>query len=570
MEWNLTGVPMEYSNKQKKGMVVITVFRRMCKIPVLVFQIGILQIVTICSIYFVEPQIMKVIPMYAGLVQKTRLIWKKVNTNRDLEYWSSRKSEIISGCNEGMDIADLGLDEHGLKLVEREVRTTNQVVIAELDQEGYFHSHFGTIDGVPCVDDANVIPCLNLVAVDRKVGIKKKYNTCAYSFVREIEALYVLRKAGCNVPSILDVDFENCSLTVSWIPGAVLREQLPLNGAILRDREVDGDPRFNQVSPEIRPLKKTDERKRYFRNVVSQDFIEKIFGQVEKIHSAGFLMNDLGFGNVIVGKKTGNPYFIDFESSDKFKGMGRRAFRHLRDNDIGKFNMYFGTDKPTYRGLRGKIANREPDSPETLYDPLYISSGLRIGALWDISAGWGRWHFILKNNLPNLRGKRVLDLGANNGVNSLQILKSGAREVIGIEIDPVFIQQGQFLKSAMEWSDNQKYDFRYIHSSMAELQSMDLGHFDLVMALCSLYYLEDHEIPELIRYISTITDYFMVQCNTERDIGRKNPHTYEKASVEYCKRALEENGFSDVKLVAPKYYSRPLLIGRKRNSRFPD
>ena len=562
MEWDLTGEKMEYSNKQKTEMVLNT-FRRICKIPVLVLQIGILQIVNICSIYFFEPQIMKVIPMYAGLVKKTRLIWKKVNTKRDLEYWSSRKSEIIAACNDGMDIAELGLDEHSLKLLEREVKTTNQLVIAEIDPEGYFHSHFGNIEGVPCVYDANFIPCLNLVTVGRKVGIKKNYNDCAFSFVKEIEALYALGNAGCNVPSILDIDFENRSLTTSYIPGTVLGEQLPLKGAILRDREVDGDSRFNQLSPEIHTPEKIDERKRNLQDVVSQDFIEKIFEQVEKIHSVGFIINDIRSGNVIVGKKTGNPYLIDFESSDNCIGMGCRAFRHLRDNDIEKFNIRFGTDKPTYQGLRRKIADREPDSPETLYAPLYISSGLRIGALWDISSGWGRWHFMLKNNLPNLRGKRVLDLGANNGVNSLQILKSGAREVIGIEIDPIFIQQGQFLKSAMEWSDNQKYNFRYIQSSMAELKSMDLGSFDLVMALCSIYYLEDNEITELIRHISTINDYFIVQCNTERDIGRKNPHAYEKASVEYLKRALEENGFSDVKLVAPKHYSRPLLIGRK-------
>jgi len=545
----------------------MSTFKKIGAIPVIVSQIGMRQLVRVGYIYFFEPQIMKVIPLYASLMKKTRTMWKILNIKRDLAYWNSRKSEIISRSTNVMDIAELGLNENGQNLLKEQLKATNQVVIAKIDQDGFFLSLFGQIEGIPCVDEAYFIPrlrsCLNLVTVDRKVGVKKDYKGRVISFIREIEALHALRKAGCNVPSILDVDFENCSLTISYIPGTVLREQLALRGATLRDRDVDENPHFIPLSPEARALKKIKEGKRYLREVVSQDFIEKLFDQVVKIHSAGFIIRDIKYGNVIVEKKTGNPYLIDFESSTNFTGKAYSAFRQLRDYDIEKFNIHFGTDKPTYQGLRRKMVNQEFISPEKWYSPWYIGSGLRVGALWDPESGWGRWHYILKDNLPNLMGKRVLDLGANNGFNSLQILRSGAREVIGFEIDPNYIQQGQFLKSAMEWSDNRKYDFRYIQSSMVELKSMDLGHFDLVMALCSLYYLDDDEISGLIRHVSTTTDCFIVQCNSKYDIGRDFSHTYEKASVEFMKRALEENGFPDVRLVAPRHYSRPLLIGGK-------
>jgi serine/threonine protein kinase len=545
LEWNLPGGIMEYSDKLTTR-TFSTNIRRIRKIPALGYQIGIFRMVTIGYIYFFEPQLMKVIPMYASLVKRTLLIWKMLNVKRDLAYWGSRKSEIISKNDDITDISDFGLNEIGQKLLKEKLKTTNQVVIAEIDQSGFFLSHFGQIDGIPCVDEANFIPreqcCLDLVTIDGKVGVKKHYNGSVISFIREIEALYALSMAGCNVPSILDVDFENCTLTISYIPGNALREHLS----------------------EIRTLKKIDGGQENLRGKVSQDFIEKLFDQIIKIHSAGFILDDINYEEVIIEKKTGNPYLINFESSNNFTGTGSRVFRQLRDYDIQKFNIHFETDKPTYRVLKRKIKNQEFPSPETWYSGVYISSGLRIGApLWTVNTGWGRWHFILKNNLPNLIGKRVLDLGANNGFVSLQILKGGAREAVGLEINPIYIQQGNFLKSAMEWSDNQKYNFRYVQSSMVELKSMDLGHFDLVLALCSIYYLEDYEITGLVRDISTLTDCFIVQCNTERDIGREDLHTYEKASVEYLKKALEENGFNHVKLVAPKNYSHPLLIGRK-------
>lgn len=86
----------------------------------------------------------------------------------------------------------------------------------------------------------------------------------------------------------------------------------------------------------------------------------------------------------------------------------------------------------------------------------------------------------------------------------------------------------------------------------------------MVMVLCSIYYLEDDEITTLVRHISSITNCFIVQCNIAEDIGREDPHTYEKASVEYIKNKLEKNGFPQIEVIAPKGYSRPLLIAHRK------
>ena len=186
---------------------------------------------------------------------------------------------------------------------------------------------------------------------------------------------------------------------------------------------------------------------------------------------------------------------------------------------------------------------------------------MKIGSIWDRNVGYGRWHKILKHNLPLLSGKRILDMGCNNSFNSIQMLRSGAREVIGIEMENKFIYQGNFVKAVFDWVDNTYYNFRYIQSNMKEIPTMNLGRFDIVLALCSIYYLDDDFISHFIKYISTITDTFVLQCNIATK--RNNPSTYKKASIEYTVEALRCNGFPVVKVIAPSKFSRPLVIGSK-------
>jgi len=330
---------------------------------------------------------MNIIYICAFLIKSIQGTLKKWNAKRDLACWSSRKSELLINRNNAIRIEELGLNENNLKLVKENLEKTKQVVIANIDQDGFFLSHFGPIDGVPCVSQENFFPRkrlpIDLVTIDGLVGIRKNYrdqmtNTSKGSsterkarlknykilFLREIEALYFLTRAGCNVPAIMDVDFRNCSLTFSYIPGKVLREELASSGAILRDRDVDKNLQFNQLPPEARKFKRIEEGRKYLRHSINEEFIEKLFDQVRKIHSAGFRINDIKYGNVIIEKKTGNPYLIDFESSENLIGLGHYLARVLYDDDVEKFNLLFGTDKPTYQSLRSMISNREFQSPE--------------------------------------------------------------------------------------------------------------------------------------------------------------------------------------------------------------
>jgi len=310
----------------------------------------------------------------AFLMKSIRKTSKKWNAKRDLACWSARKSELIAYRNRAIRIEELGLDENNVQLVRESLEKTRQVVIASIDQDGFFLSRFGPIEGVPCVSQENFFPRkrlpIDLVTVDGLVGIRKNYRDQMSNpykgslresddeaklknykilFLREIEALYFLTRAGCNVPVIMDVDFNNYTLTFSYIPGKVLREELASCGAFLRDCDVDRNFQFNQLPQAARDLKRIEEGRRYLQHCVNGEFIDKLFDQVRKIHSAGFRINDIKYGNIIIEKKTGNPYLIDFESSENLTGLGHHLSGVLFDDDIRKFNLLFGTDTPTYQ-----------------------------------------------------------------------------------------------------------------------------------------------------------------------------------------------------------------------------
>ena len=130
------------------------------------------------------------------------------------------------------------------------------------------------------------------------------------------------------------------------------------------------------------------------------------------------------------------------------------------------------------------------------------------------------------------------------------------------EIDERAIEQGNFLKSTYEWLDNRTYDFRYIHGSQGDVSTFSLPRFDVVTALCSLYYLRDQEIRTLVSYLRSLTDVLVLQCNIDRLIDRSDEETFRKASVDYALEILEAAGFANRQVIAPPGYSRPLVIGR--------
>ena len=183
-----------------------------------------------------------------------------------------------------------------------------------------------------------------------------------------------------------------------------------------------------------------------------------------------------------------------------------------------------------------------------------------------IHFGLGKWKYIIERNLPDLQGKRVMDIGCNNGISCIQMARMGAKEVFGIDSErtwPNWMNQAQFVKEALEWRCNTKYSITYIDSGMEKIPDLNLGQFDIVTALCCIYYLEEGKIYSLLRYFAKHVDFILIQCNTRRQ--DQTPEVHRRAVPQYIGKALKTSGYPYIRFDKPLFYERPVVIG----SRYP-
>lgn len=95
--------------------------------------------------------------------------------------------------------------------------------------------------------------------------------------------------------------------------------------------------------------------------------------------------------------------------------------------------------------------------------------------------------------LPDIRGKRVLDLGCGFGHNCVGFVEKGASEVVGIDISEKMLSVAR--------SESSHPYIRYINMSMTDISSLS-GKFDLVYSSLAFHYIED--LDRLMRDISEL------------------------------------------------------------------
>ena len=394
---------------------------------------------------------------------------------------------------------------------------------------------------------------LLIVDLDGDVGVLKSFRERKAEFVNELEVASALHLAGCSVPDILHVDFDHLEIVYSYIPGILLREALAQLGADFNVRPKTFADRFRRQS-----YVRAKRGRPYVRSVMTGEEITRLGSELISIHRAGYTLEDIKYGNIIIEAGTRAPVFIDFERAFNLKGLPQGLSTYMRDRDSAKLNAHFGTELATAAGLRNL---RKPPGG-AVYAPVYVGKGIWWGAIWNPDVGVGRWRYIMERHLPIPKGGRILDLGANNGYNALQMLHKGAREVIAVELDRAAIEQGLFLKHVYEWRDNVVYNLSYVQASHGELPSLSLGRFDQVTAFCTLYYLSRAEMIATVRHIRSLTDVLVQQANTDRLIHRKDPDTFEKASLAFATQIATQGGFDAVRVISPRGYSRPLIISQ--------
>lgn len=227
--------------------------------------------------------------------------------------------------------------------LERRIATLRQpdreLVIGDFDQNGLIASRFGEIAGVPTISRDKFItrsgcPVL-LVDLNGRLGVRKEFRNRG-RFVQELEALLELEASDCPVPRVMNVDWHKGSVTITYVPGDVVRELLAEAGADIRDRANDGsytrevDRQRIRNGRELVPM------------VLSQSHIENVAAGLDAIHAAGFVLEDVKFGNIILKARTGEPIFVDLERALPVASLPASLADHLRQIDLRKFRDHFG------------------------------------------------------------------------------------------------------------------------------------------------------------------------------------------------------------------------------------
>jgi tRNA A-37 threonylcarbamoyl transferase component Bud32 len=299
--------------------------------------------------YFVLPAVLPVIPACLRLYTWIkRIALKYYFAEKKIRYWRQNKDVLLSLADNGYKTRaqQLGLDWEKIRLSADARQQSRKVELGEIDQDGFLLSKVGAIPNVPSVSQKQFLRRkrfgLRVVVIDGYICVEKNYKGNKSSFINEIEAHYHLGRAGCNVPVIMDVDFDNLTLTFSYISGLVLREELAKKGAIVRDRDIEENPALTRSGRRKRVLNRISECRHVLSDVIDSQFIELIFAELNKIHQARFIWNDIKYGNIIIEQQTGKPYLIDFDWALRFEELGKRAFRILSNRDVEKFNACFG------------------------------------------------------------------------------------------------------------------------------------------------------------------------------------------------------------------------------------
>jgi len=238
----------------------------------------------------------------------------------------------------------LQLNKGQFSEIERQLCDTGEVQIATIDRDGLFLSHIGPLRVVPETSEEAFLArepnYLSMVYTHEGVTIKKSYRPNADRFLKELKVLSALNAAGCNVPELIAADFEQLTLTMSFVRGCVLREEMAQQGALLRDKDISRARSF-QVCGKEANQHRINEGKRFLYKVVDSKFVQQLRAQLGKLHEAGVIWGDVKWGNVVIEKTSGEPYLLDFELAHYYPS-GNHILRWLSKKEVEKFDRYFG------------------------------------------------------------------------------------------------------------------------------------------------------------------------------------------------------------------------------------
>lgn len=437
------------------------------------------------------------------------------------------------------------------------------VLIGAFDQDNRLRSEIGPIPLLACqlVGAEGFRPrarhTLDLVVARGVVCVRKTYADRA-SFTREALALDAL--AGlAGVPQVVAVRTQPPTLYQSFLTGQNVGSLMAAAGApvsvqyrvSIAFEQPDRWSADNVAGPRAAALAA-------LRASVPRAVLTQAAELMDRIHERGVIIRDVKYGNLLV--TGGAPLWCDFDGAAIRRPTSWRSF-HDRAADREQFDYFFGGPVLTERRFRTAVAQLAAEKPDLFYAPIYYGHGSESSAPGSIELGSGKWHFI-RPYLPDLAGKRVLDLGCNNALLPLEMLRAGARGVTAYELNPVFARYARLNHRWFEFVDNRRYPgFELIEGYMHEACEHDWTGYDIASAFCSLYYETPEQMARIVRTLSATAEYFIVQANENAE--EHDGELRERASLPFLSAILRDNGYPKQRLVRFPYYDRPLVIGRR-------
>lgn len=265
--------------------------------------------------------------------------WRRLNigVRQRLERLQEQLTKLPrTGIGVLLKDVDPALDERLRPMREHD----RELVIGDFDMDGALLPRFGELAGIPVIVAAEFVPRTDaqvlLVDLNGRLGVRKEFGSNVGRFVQEIEALVHLEGRGCPVPRLMNVDWHAHSITETFVPGAVVRELLAEAGANIRDRDVRASGRMSRHRVRV------GEGRRYVQKIMSEQQVAAVAAGLNAIHSAGFVLEDVKFGNLILAADSGEPIFVDLERALPIGSLPRALADHLIEVDLRKFRDHFG------------------------------------------------------------------------------------------------------------------------------------------------------------------------------------------------------------------------------------
>jgi hypothetical protein len=282
---------------------------------------------------------------------------------------------------------------------------------------------------------------------------------------------------------------------------------------------------------------------------------EEIERLLDRAHAAGITGLSRSFRK-LVRVSGGSLRFRDLSFARKHR-PGTVPYMSARDLDRRGFNREFDASLMTEDSARKAVEELKANLPSGYreYAPIDFGCGLAVGQIASTDSETGRWEFFNSHVVtPLVAGRRVLDLGSNNGSLPLLMARGGARVVVAVEHTPAIADFTRLNARILAWRDVRDYNIRVLTGDMRMFLTEDLGHFDVVTAFCSLYYLPEEDMARIINKAAAMNAVLILQANEgiEHHLPAKTLDLH---------RLMRDNGYSEIAIHTPAGFSRPILIG---------